>query len=117
MPGNTISLLGKVVFYVVFLSLGALIGIYLVGDFLVYRITFEGIPVSALTPEQMTHMLTRNPDAMKTYTSLVVGGKRIFTVGGGWLMWVVVLAPTVVFGFLSHVLVKLHAKRRRLPST
>lgn len=110
------GLFGKSVLYVVFLSLGALIGIYLVGEFLVYRITFEGIPASALTPEQIAQMVTRNHNAMEQHTSFVVSSGRVFTVEGGWLMWVVVLAPIIFCGFLAYFLIKLHAKRRRLSS-
>ena len=105
--------LGKAILYLVLSSLGALIGTYIVGEFLDYRITFEGMPVSALTPEQMTQMVTRNPNAMEQHTSLVVNGKRIFTVEGGWLMWVAILGSMAFFSFLAHLFIKLQDRRHR----
>jgi len=47
---------------------------------------------------------------MKQYTSFVVGGRRIFTLDGGW-QWVVVLASIAFCGFLAHFLIKLHARK------
>ena len=96
--------------YVIFLSVGALIGLILFGC-LEYPVTIGGVPASQLTERQIFEVLMRDPNAMRQYTALVLFGHTVVMAEGLRLVWPLVTAPAVLSAVFAHLL--LRSRRRR----
>jgi hypothetical protein len=104
--------LTKILIYAIALVLGVFFGLLLSGRHLRLTTTIDGVPISNFTGPQLEEALRRSATGFQNFTSVIVDDKTIFTVGGQWLMWAVVLGIIATFIFLAHLLIKWRLRKR-----
>jgi hypothetical protein len=84
-------------------SVGTVFGILMLGTFVDTVHTVNGIPIHMIGPGKAAEVLTRDPSALRSQTSLVFDRSRMTTVDGIWPQFVMLLMPVLFAITLAHI--------------
>jgi len=92
------------IYWLIIIIVGFIIGLTFNGHFLGFETTINNQPITDYSEAQIVNILSKDPTAFQSWTTLLSNHKVIYRVSGSWLTWFSLITWIGIFVFIGKAL-------------